>query len=162
MSHVGVESKERTLLPLTVSEACSNAALAVLVTLGAGCGSTPEPDTTSPEDTVSESPPSPESSPAKTPTSEKPTPTGPPPTEAVQEAVADLVGLLGIGASDIEVVLDEEVTWRDGSIGCAEPGKMYTQAVVAGRRVVLSARGMQYEYHSGGPRGLFHCEKPTE
>ena len=54
----------------------------------------------------------------------------------------------------------EEVTWRDGSIGCPEPGMNYTQALVPGIRVVLELDGRRYEYHAGGGRSIFLCENP--
>ena len=50
----------------------------------------------------------------------------------------------------ITVVSTDEVTWRDGSIGCPEPGMNYTQALVPGVRVVLELDGVRYEYHAGG------------
>ena len=54
----------------------------------------------------------------------------------------------------------DEVTWRDGSIGCPEPGMNYTQALVPGIRVVLELDGVRYEYHAGGARSIFLCENP--
>ena len=63
--------------------------------------------------------------------------------------------------SAITVVSVDEVTWRDGSIGCPEPGMGYTQALVPGIRVVLELDGTRYEYHSGGSRSIFLCESPV-
>ena len=77
-----------------------------------------------------------------------------------QPAVTDLAERLGVDESAITVVSVEEVTWSDGSIGCPEPGMMYTQALVNGTLVVLEVEGKEYEYHSGGARGLFYCETP--
>ena len=56
----------------------------------------------------------------------------------------------------------EEVTWKDGSLGCAERGSMYTQALVDGQRIVLEADGSRYEYHSGADGSPFLCEEPTQ
>ena len=39
---------------------------------------------------------------------------------------------------------------------------MYTQALVDGSRITLSAGDRSYEYHAGGRRGPFLCEKPTQ
>ena len=44
--------------------------------------------------------------------------------------------------------------WSDGSLGCPRPGQFYTQAIVPGYRVILSAAGRSYAYHSD-MRGLF-------
>lgn len=41
------------------------------------------------------------------------------------------------------------VTFADGSLGCAEPGRSYTQAVVDGMRVVVSVDGTTYDYRFG-------------
>lgn len=72
-------------------------------------------------------------------------------------AVADLAERLGVTTAEIEIVLVEEVTWPDGSVGCPEPGMMYAQVLVNGSRIVLSHDGVDYEYHEGGRRGLFYC-----
>ena len=76
--------------------------------------------------------------------------------------MADLAIRLGVDAATIEVVAEEAVTWRDGSLGCAKPGFAYTQALVDGSRITLRADGTDYEYHSGGSEPPFWCEKPTQ
>lgn len=88
--------------------------------------------------------------------------TSTPATGPVADAVADLATRLGVDATSIEVVSQEAVTWRNGSLGCAKEGFAYTQALVDGSRITLRAEGTDYEYHSGGPRPPFWCEKPTE
>jgi hypothetical protein len=76
----------------------------------------------------------------------------------VTDAVADLASQLDISPGDVTVVAAREVTWPDGSLGCPEPGMMYTQALVDGTLVVLEADGQRYEYHGGTP--LVLCENP--
>jgi len=80
---------------------------------------------------------------------------------AAREAVADLAQRLGVSEDDVRVVSMEEVTWRDGSLGCAQKGMMYTQALVNGSRIVLGVDARKYEYHQGQGR-VFWCEKPTQ
>jgi hypothetical protein len=80
----------------------------------------------------------------------------------VVRAVDDLAATLGVDADDVEVVSVEEVTWRDGSRGCAEPGMAYTQALVDGSRITLRAGGRTYEYHAGGSQPPARCDKPTQ
>jgi hypothetical protein len=83
-----------------------------------------------------------------------------PPTSndpAVQLAIADLAERLGIATADVEVVSVDEVTWRDGSLGCPQPGMNYTQALVDGRRIVLNVDGVAYAYHSGRSGEPFYC-----
>lgn len=84
------------------------------------------------------------------------------PSGPAADAVGDLATRLGVEADSIEVVSEEAVTWRDGSLGCAKPGFAYTQALVEGSRIMLRADGTDYEYHSGGAEPPFWCEKPTQ
>jgi len=79
-----------------------------------------------------------------------------------REAVADLARRLDVPDDQVVVERVEEVTWNDGSLGCAEKGTMYTQALVDGSRITLSAGGRTYEYHAGGGRAPFLCERPTQ
>ncbi len=73
----------------------------------------------------------------------------------------DLARRLGVDPSEVTVVSVEEVTWRDGSLGCPRPGMMYPQVLTDGSRVVLQAQGgRRYEYHAGGRRSAFLCENP--
>ena len=65
----------------------------------------------------------------------------------VQVAIDDLVDRAGVAREDVLVTVTELVTWPDGSLGCPEPGTMYTQALVEGYRIVLEANGEPYAYH---------------
>ncbi len=96
------------------------------------------------------------------PTSPPPSPSAVPPRRDVTLAVEDLADALEVDAGVVEVVAVEEVTWRDGSRGCAEPGTSYTQALVDGSRITLRAGGRTYEYHAGGSRPPARCDKPTQ
>ncbi len=87
---------------------------------------------------------------------------GPAGTADELAAVADLAARQGVETTAITVVSTDEVTWRDGSMGCPEPGMNYTQALVPGIRVILELDGVRYEYHSGGGRSMFLCEKPQQ
>jgi hypothetical protein len=78
-----------------------------------------------------------------------------------EQAVLDLAGRLGIAPEAIDVVVAEAVTWRNGSLGCPEPGMAYTQALVNGFRVVLGVDGVDYAYHSGRGRPPFYCATPA-
>ncbi|QBX55436.1 hypothetical protein EXE58_08205 [Nocardioides seonyuensis] len=80
----------------------------------------------------------------------------------VRDAIADLAERQGVDASAISLVAREEVTWRDGSRGCAQPGMSYTQALIDGSRITLRLDGKDYEYHSGGSQPPSLCEKPTQ
>ena len=91
--------------------------------------------------------------------------TGPVPgagTPAARASVTALATRLGVGEDEVVVRRVEEVTWTDGSLGCAEKGTMYTQALVDGHRIVLEVDGRDYEFHDGRGRAPFLCERPTE
>jgi len=47
------------------------------------------------------------------------------------------------------VVAATRVVWNDGSLGCPSPGHAYTQALVDGMRVVVTAGGRTYDYRFG-------------
>ena len=76
-----------------------------------------------------------------------------------QPAVTDLAVRLGVEESAINVVSVDEVTWSDGSLGCPEPGMMYTQALEHGLLIVLEVDGTKFEFHSGAGRDPFYCAK---
>lgn len=79
-----------------------------------------------------------------------------------RQAVADLTQRLGVPEDEVRVVSVEEVTWNDGSLGCAEAGTSYTQALVEGSRITLEADGRTHAYHAGGGRAPFYCADPTQ
>ncbi|WP_432478443.1 hypothetical protein [Nocardioides sp. GXQ0305] len=79
-----------------------------------------------------------------------------------EQAVADLARRLDVAEDEVVVEAQEEVTWNDGSLGCAEKGTMYTQALVDGSRITLRVGEQTYEYHAGGKRAPFLCEDPTQ
>lgn len=79
----------------------------------------------------------------------------------VAVAVADLADRLGVDVSVIKLISFEEVTWRDGSLGCPQPGMMYTQALVNGSLIVFRVDGSSYEYHSRAGGDPFFCATPT-
>jgi hypothetical protein len=80
----------------------------------------------------------------------------------VRLAKEDLAERLGIPIGEIAVVHIQEVTWRDGSLGCPQPGMFYTQALVNGTLLQLEHDGIIYQYHSGGSGAPFLCENPPK
>jgi len=75
----------------------------------------------------------------------------------LEAAKADLAQRLNIAADQIEVVKAEAVQWPDGSLGCPKPGMSYTQAIVPGFQIILSAGGQEYDYHANQEK-VFLCE----
>ena len=82
--------------------------------------------------------------------------------DVVEQSITLLAEQLGVDPSEITVARSVDVTWRDGSIGCAKPGFMYTQALMPGRLVELVVDGATYAFHQGGNQPPFYCPNPTE
>ena len=74
--------------------------------------------------------------------------------------VADAAAQTGIDEAEIEVIRAEQVTWNDGSLGCPEPGMLYTQALVEGYHVVLDVDGEELDYRADAAGRFRICENP--
>lgn len=77
----------------------------------------------------------------------------------ITQAKEDLAERLGIPPNQIALTSYEEVVWPDSSLGCPQPGMEYLQVPKDGALIRLHAEGQDYDYHSGGNRGVFLCEK---
>lgn len=82
--------------------------------------------------------------------------------DEVMTAIDALIEELGIERDTIEVRVTELVTWPDASIGCPQPDEVYTQALVEGYRIVLSADGQQFTFHGERDGPPLRCEDPDE
>lgn len=79
--------------------------------------------------------------------------------EAIMTAVyEDLATTQNISQEAISVIRAEEIIWSDGSLGCPEPGQLYTQAVVDGYWIVLGANGRTYDYHAAETGYFVLCQ----
>jgi hypothetical protein len=63
--------------------------------------------------------------------------------------------------TQINVIEAKTLVWPDSSLGCPQPGMRYKQVPEDGALIVLEADGITYEYHSGGRRGVFLCQKAS-
>ena len=77
----------------------------------------------------------------------------------IEAAKVDLAQRLNILATQIDFVEAKSVVWPDSSLGCPQPGMRYKQVQEDGALIILQVQGVVYEYHIGGTRGLFLCEK---
>ncbi len=84
--------------------------------------------------------------------------TGETPADLLAQIIADAVNRSGVADSDVTVIRDEFAIWNDGSLGCAQPGQMYTQALVDGYWVVLAAGGADYDYRANTNGYWVLCE----
>lgn len=82
------------------------------------------------------------------------------PAGLIEQARADAARRAGVPPEDVEILIAEAVTWNDGSLGCPQPGVMYTQALVDGYRVVVEAGGGEYHYHAAETGGATYCANP--
>lgn len=76
------------------------------------------------------------------------------------QAVAAFAAQTGLEPAAIEVLAHEQVTWRDGSLGCPQPGRFYTQALVEGYRILLRAEGIEVYFHGANGQPPVRCDKP--
>jgi len=77
----------------------------------------------------------------------------------VRIARQDLAKRQGIPVDIVQVTKVEPVEWPDTSLGCPEPGKAYAQVITPGYRVLLSAQGSTYEYHTDRDYSVVLCQR---
>ncbi len=77
--------------------------------------------------------------------------------EIVQQAIAEAAAVAGVAADQVSLTRADRVTWSDGSLGCPEPGMMYTQALVDGFWVVITAAGETYDIHASDSGHFVVC-----
>ena len=78
--------------------------------------------------------------------------------ESVTEAaLADAARHTGLERAALKVLSAEAVTWSDGSLGCPQPGMMYTQALVPGFRIRVRAGAETLDYHAGRRGAPMFC-----
>jgi len=115
--------------------------LALILTLG-GCGQNPG----SPSTPVVVTPPQPAVAPLVSPVPGSNL--SPEEQQAVAAALQDAATQLGVAASELSLQQIEAREWGDSSLGCPQPGNLYSQIVTPGFLIVINSRGKQLEYHS--------------
>lgn len=70
---------------------------------------------------------------------------------------ADAAQRAGATLDEVQILAVDAVTWADGSLGCPEPGMLYTQALVRGYRIEVDAAGATLVYHAGAQNRFLHC-----
>ncbi len=70
--------------------------------------------------------------------------------DAAMPAILDLINVQrdDIVPSQVEVVSVEKIDWPDASLGCPKDDQMYAQVITFGYKIMLSATGETYEYHT--------------
>lgn len=77
--------------------------------------------------------------------------------DLVQQMIVDLSERLGVSEADIRFLRADAVDWPDSSLGCPEPGMMYTQVITPGYQVIVEAEGQLHFYHTNGTEGFKYC-----
>ncbi|WKZ46018.1 MAG: hypothetical protein QY306_09360 [Anaerolineales bacterium] len=145
------------ILGIFVAAGCQSAAPAVANIPEADPSpvNTPLPDTAVTPDRTD---PNMAKTPERIPPTEVITPiTGEVPADLLDSIVKDLSERTGAPREKIAVIQDQEIVWNDGSLGCAQPGEFYTQALVQGYWVILELDGMKYDYRVAASGRFFIC-----
>ena len=85
--------------------------------------------------------------------------TGEVPQDLLEAVFDDLLERLGVSREAIVVEQAGVVVWRDGSLGCPQPGMMYTQAPVDGYWVVLRSGSQEFDYRASRSGYFALCER---
>lgn len=75
---------------------------------------------------------------------------------AVTAAIKLLAQQAGVSESSIAIVKVEKVQWPDGCLGVEAAGRVCTQSLTPGYRILLTASGKQYEYHTDEAGGIVY------
>lgn len=79
------------------------------------------------------------------------------PARVRRAVVADAARRFQIAESAVVLARAEQVTWSDGSLGCPQPGRMYTQALVPGYRLVAKSAQGEFLYHADSHGNVMTC-----
>ena len=85
--------------------------------------------------------------------------TGEVPSSILDVVLADASDRASAEVTSADVALAEFVIWSDGSLGCPEPGMVYTQALVEGYRVVIEKDGTIIDYRLNSQGAFRVCER---
>ena len=70
------------------------------------------------------------------------------PREVRRAVVADAARRFRVDENSVVLTRAEQLTWSDGSLGCPQPGQVYTQMLVPGYRVVAKTVAGELTYHT--------------
>jgi hypothetical protein len=82
------------------------------------------------------------------------------PKSVRRTVVADAAKRFNVAESAVVLTRAEQLTWSDGSLGCAEPGVMYTQNLVPGYLIVARTDAGELTYHTDSHDQAKHCGPP--
>ena len=71
------------------------------------------------------------------------------PQTILESILKEAAALAKVARDQLVIVRADSALWNDGSLGCPEPGMMYTQAEVNGYWIVIEAAGQKYDFRVG-------------
>jgi hypothetical protein len=71
------------------------------------------------------------------------------PQAILDPILKEAAALAKLDREQLVIVRVESAVWNDGSLGCPEPGMMYSQAQVNGYWIVIEAAGQKYDFRVG-------------
>ena len=84
-----------------------------------------------------------------------PVPTAPPTAIVTPEAAAavdaakqDAAAHLGVTLDQLSVAQVDAREWSDASLGCPQPGQLYSQVITPGFLILITSGNRQLEYHT--------------
>ena len=95
--------------------------------------------------------------PAPIQTEETPFVKGEVPQGILNPILKEAAALARVSHEQLVIVRAQSVIWGDGSLGCPEPGMMYTQALVNGYWVVIKAGDQMYDFRVGRAGSFILC-----
>lgn len=79
--------------------------------------------------------------------------------DLLEAIVADAAERTGVDSAQVEIVSVTEEIFNDSSLGCPEPGQVYTQVITPGYIVIVQAGGAELDYRVGTqPEAFKLCE----
>lgn len=81
------------------------------------------------------------------------------PDALFNQLIENLATQTGEAAPSYKILRAEAVIWNDGSLGCAQPGMFYTQALVDGYWVILQVGEKTFDYRLSQNGQIVHCER---
>jgi len=67
---------------------------------------------------------------------------------AVGAAMADAANHLGASADALRLEQVQAREWSDSSLGCPQPGQLYSQVITPGYLIVITSGSRQLKYHT--------------
>jgi hypothetical protein len=80
-------------------------------------------------------------------------------SSAVDAVMTEASTHLGVSRDQVHVDQVQAQQWPDSSLGCPQPGQLYSQIVTPGFLVMISAGGKQLEYHTDDRSRVMLCRE---